>query len=155
MCLFTKNKQRLFNKFGTNGAAWTLVCFFSFGVRWAAFLRLHAVAANAGIPISCDIFDTTSTGDAPPPKPNLKIMDINLNGVIYSVFLGQHYMKCNKTPGGKITATSSASAFYPMPIGPLYASSKAGVSQAQISLQASARSDKNRYPLWYDAWLRD
>lgn len=140
-----KTKRRPFNKSGTNGGVWTLVCLFSFAVHWAALLILYAVAANAGIPASCDIYDTTSTGDAPPPKPNLKIMDINLIGVIHTVFLAQHYLKRNHSPGGKIIVTASSAALYPMEFSPLYASSKSGVS----------RSSKHRCKSQQDLMITD
>lgn len=79
-------------------------------------------------------------------------MDINLIGVVYTVFIAQHYMKRNSSPGGKITITASAAALYPMEFAPLYASSKSGVSLPQRSLQFATGSDDDRYPHWCDPW---
>ncbi|TXC06194.1 hypothetical protein FocTR4_00010867 [Fusarium oxysporum f. sp. cubense] len=94
--------------------------------------RIDIVIANAGIsdPI-VGALDCTPTEF--PRKPNLRMQDINLNGVIYSVGLAVHYMLKNKVGSrlpnsrGSIVCTSSSAAIYPFPVSPLYSASKAGI----------------------------
>ena len=65
----------------------------------------------------------------PPPKPNLRTVDIDLIGVIYTIYLATHYLRQNPTPGGKIVATASAAALYSLSYVATYCASKAGVSE--------------------------
>ncbi|KFY90899.1 hypothetical protein V501_01909 [Pseudogymnoascus sp. VKM F-4519 (FW-2642)] len=93
---------------------------------WLKWKRIDFVAANAGIVDNFPIYkageSTRPTG--PPPKPDLKTIDIDLNGAIYTVYLALHYMRINSTPGGKITMTASSAALYPLDTVPLYAAAK-------------------------------
>ncbi|RKK83706.1 hypothetical protein BFJ69_g2444 [Fusarium oxysporum] len=94
--------------------------------------RIDIVIANAGIsdPI-VGALDCTPTEF--PRKPNLRMQEINLNGVIYSVGLAVHYMLKNEVGSrlpnsrGSIVCTSSSAAIYPFPVSPLYSASKAAI----------------------------
>ncbi|KAG8667754.1 hypothetical protein FPOAC1_012593 [Fusarium poae] len=94
--------------------------------------RIDIAIANAGIsdPV-VGALDCTPTEF--PRKPQLRMQDINLNGVIYSVSLAVHYMLKNEIGSrlpdsrGSIVCTSSSAAFYPFPVSPLYSTSKAGI----------------------------
>lgn len=50
-----------------------------------------------------------------------------MTGVVYSTYLGMHYMRQNPTPGGSIIMVSSAAGIYPSYQLPLYAAAKHGV----------------------------
>ncbi|KAF4498463.1 Glucose 1-dehydrogenase 2 [Fusarium agapanthi] len=94
--------------------------------------RIDIVIANAGIsdPV-VGALDCTPTEF--PRKPNLRMQDINLNGVIYSVGLAVHYMLKNEIGSrlpnsrGSIVCTSSSAAIYPFPVSPLYSAAKSGI----------------------------
>ncbi|KAF4334057.1 glucose 1-dehydrogenase 2 [Fusarium beomiforme] len=94
--------------------------------------RIDVVIANAGIsdPV-VGALDCTPTEF--PRKPQLRMQEINLNGVIYSVGLAVHYMLKNEigsrlpSSRGSIVCTSSTAAIYPFPASPLYSTSKAGI----------------------------
>lgn len=93
------------------------------------FGRLDFFAANAGIDDKKSIYDEIDEDDEP-KKPFLKVLDVNLVGVIWGVKLAAWYMRRNKDPakkGGSIVLTSSAAGLYPMATNPLYAATKAGV----------------------------
>ena len=66
----------------------------------------------------------------PPPKPNLKALDVNLTAVIHTAYLAAHYFRQNPSPGGKIVATAGVSGIYGMRGMPIEAASKHGVSCA-------------------------
>lgn len=93
------------------------------------FGRIDVVCANAGISEK----GTSALGNIEsdePVEPNLKIMDVNLSGVIYSVKLAIHYMSKNELSGssrGSIICTASNAGLYPFPVSPLYAAAKSGV----------------------------
>ncbi|KAM7196329.1 hypothetical protein V8F33_006238 [Rhypophila sp. PSN 637] len=108
--------------------------------------RVDIVMANAGVSeqgrsTMVDLNDD----DGEPKLPNLKVLGVNLWGVIYSVKLATHYMKTKPRPaegrdeeslerGGSIICTASNAGLYPFPIAPLYAASKAGVINLVRSL---------------------
>ncbi|KAI0429912.1 15-hydroxyprostaglandin dehydrogenase [Xylaria sp. FL1042] len=67
-----------------------------------------------------------------PEEPRLKVLDVNLLGVVYSVKLALHYMQRNApdaTTGsrGSIICTASNVGLYPFSPAPLYAASKHAV----------------------------
>ncbi|KAL2141388.1 hypothetical protein VTI28DRAFT_2474 [Corynascus sepedonium] len=93
---------------------------------------LDTVLANAGISEQ-GVTTAIDLREETPTEPRLKVLNINLLGVIYSVKLASHYM--NKKPTfephgasrGLIICTASNAGLYPFPTAPLYAASKAGV----------------------------
>ncbi|KAL2203510.1 NAD(P)-binding protein [Sarocladium strictum] len=94
--------------------------------------RIDVVVANAGISEpGAGAFDCVAREF--PVKPQLKMQDINLNGVMYSSNLAVHYMLKNEIGSrlpnsrGSIVCTASAAAIYPFPVSPIYAASKSGM----------------------------
>jgi len=96
-----------------------------FSNTWEKYGRIDFVFANAGILDVVDFYRKQE--DLPPPKPSLITSEVDLNGVIYSVYLAMHYFRRNPTPGGSIIATSSAAGIYATPVLPIYAAAKHGV----------------------------
>ncbi|KAL9567292.1 hypothetical protein ACKAV7_008534 [Fusarium commune] len=96
--------------------------------------RIDIVIANAGIsdPV-VGALDCTPTEF--PRKPNLRMQEINLNGVTMTIGVGLavHYMLKNEigsrlpSSRGSIVCTSSSAAIYPFPVSPLYSASKSGI----------------------------
>lgn len=80
-------------------------------------------------------------GDGPPPKPNLKTIEVNTTGAIYTVYLAVNYFARNGDKEGKITVTASAVALYPLDSMPVYSASKSAVSR---SSHAPFRHNKQR-----------
>lgn len=100
------------------------------------------VAVNGGILDSCNMYKVEDkAGDSPPPKPNLKTIEVNTTGAIYTVYLAVNYFARNASKGGKITVTASAVALYPLDSMPVYSASKAAVS---CSSQAPFRDNTQR-----------
>ncbi|KAF2801810.1 NAD(P)-binding protein, partial [Mytilinidion resinicola] len=89
------------------------------------FSGLDFVFANAGIAGRGGFYDVAN--EWPPKPPSLLLQDVCLTGVVYSCWLGMHYMRRNAVPGGSIVMTASAASLYPSPDLPLYCSSKHGV----------------------------
>ncbi|KAG7040432.1 hypothetical protein JMJ77_0009893 [Colletotrichum scovillei] len=101
----------------------------AFSNVYDAFGRIDIVFANAGIAEGMSNALATIHPDAP-QEPNLKVVAVDLNGVIYSVKLAIHYINKNEISGGSrgsIICTASDAALYPFPVGPMYAAAKAGV----------------------------
>lgn len=117
------------------------------------FGRIDVVCANAGISEGGTSAMAKIEEDEP-TKPNLKVLDVNLTGLIYSRFpsrhlsrqvstkqvskltgcvavkLAIHYMNKNETSEasrGNIICTASNAGLYAFPVSPTYAASKAGV----------------------------
>ncbi|KAF2095511.1 15-hydroxyprostaglandin dehydrogenase [Rhizodiscina lignyota] len=90
--------------------------------------RIDALCANAGIVDKSSIYILGHrNSDTIPPKPNLLCTDVDYKGVVYGTQLAIHFMRKNKTPGGKIVATVSAAALYPHETYPEYDGAKAAV----------------------------
>lgn len=127
--------------------------------------RVDIVFANAGISREGNLLP--AKGDAGPVKPNLKTLDVNLVGVIYSkrafnhagkfaniyiiaVHLATYYMHKNvktdpsASSNGLIVCTASNAGLYPFPVAPLYASTKSGVIGLVRSLARRLEQDKIR-----------
>lgn len=66
--------------------------------------------------------------------------DIDYKGVVYGTQLAIHFMRKNKTPGGKIVATASVASIVPHETYPEYAGAKAAVLNF---VRATARILKN------------
>ncbi|KAF2639663.1 NAD(P)-binding protein [Massarina eburnea CBS 473.64] len=105
-----------------------------FKAAYAKYSRIDHVFANAGVNPTTYLLedDVDEKGDLLPP--NLRTIDINLTGVIYTVKLGIHYLKKN-AEGGSIVMTASASSFSRFPV-PDYTASKHGVLGVLRALSA-------------------
>lgn len=49
------------------------------------------------------------------------------DGAFMTVYLGLHFLRKNRTPGGSIIILASSAGIYPSPYGPLYTASKHGM----------------------------
>jgi NAD(P)-dependent dehydrogenase (short-subunit alcohol dehydrogenase family) len=67
--------------------------------------KTYSVYANAGIVDTYPFY--THQEQLPPPKLPLLVQDVCLTGVVYSTYLGMHYMRRNPVKGGTIIMTSS------------------------------------------------
>ncbi|KAL2842034.1 short chain dehydrogenase/reductase [Aspergillus pseudoustus] len=95
--------------------------------------RIDIVFANAGISEKEPIYGADVTKLQ---EPSLSVVDVNVNGVIYSINLAVHYMAKNAPhlPSessiplrGQIICTSSCAGIYPFSTLPLYTASKHAV----------------------------
>ena len=97
----------------------------------AKFGRIDFVAANAGIDDKQSLYERI---EGEPVKPNLKTIDVDLVGPIYSLWLAAHYFRQNPNgEGGKVVITSSNVGLYPFPTNPQYCTAKHGVSSVSMS----------------------
>ncbi|KAK7206468.1 hypothetical protein BZA70DRAFT_287946 [Myxozyma melibiosi] len=92
------------------------------------FGSIDYVAANAGIDdrqlLYEDVYETVD-GVQVPVKPNLKTIEVDLNGPIYSLWLAVFYFRRNPAgKKGKVVITASNAGLYPFPTNPQYASCK-------------------------------
>lgn len=94
--------------------------------------RIDTVMANAGISREESLIPSTiPTAGTEPTKPELRTMDVNFTGTLYTVKLAIHYLLLNERDGGKsrgsITVTASNAGIYAFPVAPLYGACKAGL----------------------------
>ncbi|KAI0023425.1 15-hydroxyprostaglandin dehydrogenase [Xylariomycetidae sp. FL0641] len=90
--------------------------------------RIDVVMANAGVSEQ-GASSIVVEGEDEPRMPDLKVLQVNLLGTIYTVKLAVHYMSKNNPPDrrGAIVCTASNAGLYGFPVAPLYATSKFGV----------------------------
>jgi len=83
----------------------------AFVQTWEKWHRLDLVFANAGIGDRMNFFApaTNFLPNVPgaPAKPNELVIDICLNAMVYSAYLGLHFFRQNSSKSGKIVFTSS------------------------------------------------
>ncbi|KAJ5617872.1 Glucose/ribitol dehydrogenase [Penicillium hordei] len=87
--------------------------------------RIDFVFANAGRAEYTDFFAKSEAGI--PPEPSSEIVDINLNGVLYTSYLAMHYFRHSpeSTKGHRnLILTSSIGGLYPCMLTPMYSSTK-------------------------------
>ncbi|KAI0599715.1 15-hydroxyprostaglandin dehydrogenase [Biscogniauxia sp. FL1348] len=100
--------------------------------------KIDIVMANAGISEQ-GASSLVPVDETEPSEPQLKALDVNLTGVIYTVKLATHYFQKNAPDPstglrGSIICTASNAGLYPFPTAPIYAASKAGVINLVRSL---------------------
>ncbi|OAG38537.1 hypothetical protein AYO21_07197 [Fonsecaea monophora] len=98
------------------------------------------VMANAGVSGLDDVFDLDDPS-GPPVKPNLRIVNINLIGVLYTVKLAMHYFR--KSPVDEhrdrcLILQGSTAAYVDQPGTPQYSASKFGVRGLMRSLRRTS-----------------
>lgn len=120
---------------------------------------VHHVIANAGIAVADDVF-TYDGPDYPTSPPNLKTIEINLHGALYTTKLALHsFMRQNGTDGPKdsqedtsLTLIGSGAAFLDCPRGPQYEATKWGARGIMHTLRRTAHYHGSRVNLlspWY------
>ena len=88
--------------------------------------RLDFVFANAGIPELTDLFAYQPSSGVP-PKPGMGLLDININGAIYTSYLAVNYFRRSpeSAKGSQsLLLTSSIGGLYPCMRTPVYSGSK-------------------------------
>lgn len=128
------------------------VHFFKKAVEVSPHGGIDTVVANAGI-VKPEEIETPQQLDGPAPlPPNLKILDVNLTGVLYTTHLALFYLARN--PGSvpasptcdptkldrdrHLILVSSTAGLAPMPNQPLYCTSKHAVVGLYRSLRATS-----------------
>lgn len=91
--------------------------------------RIDFFAANAGVEEAESIYVLPPANEEP-PKPNLRILDVDCLSVIYGLRLFRWYVRKSGTgEGGKMVVTASQAALYPMYVAPLYCAAKSAVGK--------------------------
>ncbi|KAF2019159.1 hypothetical protein BU24DRAFT_489184 [Aaosphaeria arxii CBS 175.79] len=92
--------------------------------------RLDALLANAGHSDRGSIYILDHRGSSEiPPKPPLISTDVCYKSFLYGVQLAIHFMRKNRTPGGRIVATSTIASVHPHQTFPEYCGAKAAINQ--------------------------
>jgi NAD(P)-dependent dehydrogenase (short-subunit alcohol dehydrogenase family) len=76
--------------------------------------KIDHVFANAGIAPTINFLEDDLDEDGDLAPPNLRTLDVNLTGCLYTVKLGIHYLR-NNSAGGSIVIAASASSFMRFP----------------------------------------
>ncbi|KAH8200577.1 hypothetical protein TruAng_005229 [Truncatella angustata] len=103
-----------------------------FRVVWEKWGRLDVIIANAGIVDRGSVYNfgrRSAAVEDIPDEPDLTCTDVDWKGVVYGTVLATHFMRHNKTPGGKIIVTGSMIGVHPCPTFPEYCSVKAAALQ--------------------------
>lgn len=81
----------------------------AFVETWHKWGRLDFIFANAGIGDRMNFYAPAASllPSGAPAKPNELVIDICLNGMVYSAYLALHYFRQNQTKAGNIVFTSS------------------------------------------------
>lgn len=100
----------------------------AFKIANSTFGGVDIVCVNAGVSEIGNAFFSLTVDDAgDPEQPNMKTLDIDLTGAIYTISLAMHYLS-QRSEGGSIIVTSSLAGYTPLPEMPLYAAAKHGKS---------------------------
>lgn len=87
--------------------------------------RIDFVFANAGRADYTDFFAKSETGI--PPEPGSELVDVNVNGALYTSYLAMHYFRRSPelTKGHRnLILMSSIGGLYPCMLTPVYSSTK-------------------------------
>ena len=129
------------------------VAFFQEAVKLSPHGGVDTVIANAGIAQDTLDFEEPTDLDAPePPPPNLKVLDVNIIGVMYTVHLALFYLprnprsskadpKCTPatvTRDRHLLLVASVAGILPIPAQTLYGASKHAVVGLFRNLRATA-----------------
>ncbi|KIM22325.1 hypothetical protein M408DRAFT_332959 [Serendipita vermifera MAFF 305830] len=114
-----------------------------FAAGYQKFGRIDYVVASAGIGGSPDgSFVVKGGKNAPPAKPSLAVLDVNLTGSIYTARLAQYYLMKDKSSEPKaIIFMGSMAGLNGLPHGEMYSASK-------HALVGFTRSLRDEMKLW-------
>ena len=103
---------------------------------------VDVVVANAGVGGPDDVFNDTADAEGEPVEPDLRILDTNLTGVMYTVKLALHYFA--RQPAGEkgardraLIMTASLAGYLDLPGNLQYDASKFGVRGIMRGLRRS------------------
>ncbi|KAF2396912.1 15-hydroxyprostaglandin dehydrogenase [Trichodelitschia bisporula] len=98
-----------------------------FSAMHAAHGRLDFVFANAGVIDKTNFYEKVESLPPPPPPDGLSI-EVNLRGVVGTVWLELHYMRAVRKGRGEqsVCVTSSCGGLYPTGFCPVYTGAKHG-----------------------------
>ncbi|KAJ9651506.1 hypothetical protein H2198_009203 [Neophaeococcomyces mojaviensis] len=86
-----------------------------FDAAMQAFGSIDVVCANVAIPEKENwLFEDKLDADGRLAEPDLKLIDVNLKGVMRSCKLAMHYFRKNSIPGGAIVITGFAASSVPV-----------------------------------------
>lgn len=102
------------------------VALFKAAYEWAG--HIDVFLANAGIEED-EPFYNLPENDGEPVKPSMRVLDVDLNSVVYGLRLFRHYRKKSTTGEvvGKMIATNSMAGLYEFRVAPVYSAAKHGV----------------------------
>ncbi|GAA98000.1 uncharacterized protein L969DRAFT_16206 [Mixia osmundae IAM 14324] len=91
--------------------------------------KVDIVFANAGVTekLHPGFEDDVIGADGELTKPDLRTLDINLIGVLYTVKLAVYHLRKHRDAGRAIILLSSMAGFHGVPMAPMYSTSKWGV----------------------------
>ncbi|EEP80137.1 predicted protein [Uncinocarpus reesii 1704] len=124
------------------------------------FGHVDLVVCNAGINPElmvggeCDYLVELEDGDEEYLRPQTKVFDVNLTGVVYSVRLAMHHL--SRDGGGRIVVIDSAASYIPVPDQALYSASKHGILGLVRSTSKRRECSKHRISISMVApWLTE
>lgn len=99
-----------------------------FDLAMSRFGSVDVVIPNAGVG-ERGTFLSVTFDKGKPVKPNLKTIEVNLIGVLYTSHLAMHYLTVNRTEGSlkALVLQGSVASWVSVPFAPLYAASKHAV----------------------------
>ncbi|KAF2730218.1 putative 15-hydroxyprostaglandin dehydrogenase [Polyplosphaeria fusca] len=127
-----------------------------FAAAESIFGRIDIVVGNAGMAIHKDIFDPKLDISI---EPSMKEVEVNLCGAIFTARIGMHYLRKNKTRGGKgggdLVLVSSIAGFKESGGLATYSASKHGVLGLMRGLHTTALPEGIRINVicpWMTSW---
>jgi NAD(P)-dependent dehydrogenase (short-subunit alcohol dehydrogenase family) len=118
--------------------------------------KIHYVVANAGMISQDEVFSYDASG---PKEPDLKVVDVNLKGVLYTSKLASHYFisqngqtESELQDDTCLVLIGSGAAFLDCPRSPQYQATKYGMRGIMHSLRRTAHHYGSRVNViapWY------
>ncbi|KAK3674160.1 hypothetical protein LTR78_006007 [Recurvomyces mirabilis] len=101
----------------------------AFGRVFKEHGKINFVFANAGIALEAPPETPKELSNEPPAAPSMKMLSVNLQSVMFTTHLAQHYFRQSPAASGPrcIVVTASSASLYASAIAPAYAASKHGV----------------------------
>lgn len=102
------------------------VAMFKAAHEWAS--SIDVFIANAGVEEQEPFYGLPTDGEEP-AMPDMSVLNINLNSVVYGLRLFRYYRRKTATDGavGKMIATNSMAGLYEFPAAPIYSAAKHAV----------------------------
>jgi len=125
------------------------VSMFKAAIKHSPTNRIDIVIANAGIASSDPIFTLESTEE--PTEPDLKILNVDLIGMLYTAKCAMHYWQFDSRPAEEkcFIIKSSLAGYIDLPAATSYQVSKYGVRGLMINLRVADRCRVNLIAPWF------